>query len=292
MADIADHSLPHLNTAAARLGAVFARPKTIAAVCVIVLAGLGWIYLGILSANAMPASSGLWSWITALCRPAAAASSAGFIQFSLIATMWSAMALAMMLPSAAPMILTYAEIADTAARKGEPVVSPFALAFGYAAVWIAFALLAAALQMVLASAGLNWNNGSDAASRVAGILFLVAGLYQFSTLKQSCLRACQRPFPFFFANWRTTIRGVFGLGMRQGLHCLGCCWAMMLLMLITGAMNVVWMAGLGLVMTIEKMTSTPRFSQILGVIFIVIGVAMLAANAAGFGWARLGVPSV
>jgi len=292
MADIADHSLPHLNTAAARLGAVFARPKTIAAVCVIVLASLGWIYLGILSANAIPASSGLWSWITALCRPAAAASSAGFIQFSLIATMWSAMALAMMLPSAAPMILTYAEIADTAARKGEPVVSPFALAFGYAAVWIAFALLAAALQMVLASAGLNWNNGSDAASRVAGILFLVAGLYQFSTLKQSCLRACQRPFPFFFANWRTTIRGVFGLGMRQGLHCLGCCWAMMLLMLITGAMNVVWMAGLGLVMTIEKMTSTPRFSQILGVIFIVIGVAMLAANAAGFGWARLGVPSV
>lgn len=292
MADIADHSLPHLNTAAARLGAVFARPKTIAAVCVIVLAGLGWIYLGILSANAMPASSGLWSWITALCRPAAAASSAGFIQFSLIATMWSAMALAMMLPSAAPMILTYAEIADTAARKGEPVVSPFALAFGYAAVWIAFALLAAALQMVLASAGLNWNNGSDAASRVAGILFLVAGLYQFSTLKQSCLRACQRPFPFFFANWRTTIRGVFGLGMRQGLHCLGCCWAMMLLMLITGAMNVVWMAGLGLVMTIEKMTSTPRFSRILGVIFIVIGVAILAANAVGVGWARLGVPSV
>lgn len=292
MADIADHSLPHLNTAAARLGAVFARPKTIAVVCVIVLAGLGWIYLGILSANAMPASSGLWSWITALCRPAAAASSAGFIQFSLIATMWSAMALAMMLPSAAPMILTYAEIADTAARKGEPVVSPFALAFGYAAVWIAFALLAAALQMVLASAGLNWNNGSDAASRVAGILFLVAGLYQFSTLKQSCLRACQRPFPFFFANWRTTIRGVFGLGMRQGLHCLGCCWAMMLLMLITGAMNVVWMAGLGLVMTIEKMTSTPRFSRILGVIFIVIGVAILAANAAGVGWARLGVPSV
>lgn len=292
MADIADHSLPHLNTAAARLGAVFARPKTIAVVCVIVLASLGWIYLGILSANAIPASSGLWSWITALCRPAAAASSAGFIQFVLIATMWSAMALAMMLPSAAPMILTYAEIADTAARKGEPVVSPFALAFGYAAVWIAFALLAATLQTALASAGLNWSNGSDAASRVAGILFLVAGLYQFSTLKQSCLRACQRPFPFFFANWRTTIRGVFGLGVRQGLHCLGCCWAMMLLMLITGAMNIVWMAGLGLVMTIEKMTSTSRFSRILGVIFIVIGVAILAANAAGFGWVRFGAPSV
>ena len=84
---------------------------------------------------------------------------------------------------------------------------------------------------------------------------------------------------------------MFGLGLRQGLHCLGCCWAMMLLMLITGAMNVVWMAGLGLVMTVEKMTSTPRFSRILGVIFIMIGVAILAASAVGFGWARFGAPS-
>ena len=74
------------------------------------------------------------------------------------------MALAMMLPSAAPMILTYAEIADTAARKGEPVVSPFALAFGYAAVWIGFALLAARCRSALASAGLNAHNGSDAAA--------------------------------------------------------------------------------------------------------------------------------
>ena len=291
MADIADHSLPHLPRATARLGAAFARPKTIAAFCVIALASLGWIYLGVLSANSTPVSGGLWSWITALCRPAAVASSIAFTPFILIATMWSAMALAMMLPSAAPMILTYAEIADTAARKGESVVSPFALAFGYAAIWIAFALMAASLQMVLASAGLNWESGSDASSGIAGILFLVAGVYQFSSLKQSCLRACQRPFPFFFANWRTTISGVFGLGLRQGLHCLGCCWAMMLLMLITGAMNVVWMAGLGLVMTVEKMTSTPRFSRILGVIFIMIGVAILAASAAGFGWARFGAPS-
>jgi predicted metal-binding membrane protein len=285
MADIADHSLPHLPRATARLGAVFARPKAIAVICVIALAGLGWIYLGALSANAVPVTSGFWSWIVPLCRPTSA-SSIEFAEFALVATMWSAMTLAMMLPSAAPMILTYAEIADTAAHKSEPVVSPFILSFGYAAIWIAFALLAASLQVALASTGLNGENGSDAASRVAGILFLVAGLYQFSSLKQSCLRACQRPFPFFFANWRTTARGVFGLGLRQGLHCLGCCWAMMLLMLITGVMNVVWMAGLGLIMTLEKMTSTPRLSRILGVIFIAIGIAILATTAAGFGWTR------
>jgi predicted metal-binding membrane protein len=287
VADIADHMLLHLPPAAARLGALSARPKTIAAACVIVLASVGWIYLGILSGHSMPESGGLWSWVGALCRPAAAPASSGFTQFVLVAAMWSAMALAMMLPSAAPMILTYAEIADTAAHKGEPVVSPFALALGYASIWIGFALFAASLQTVLTSVGLNSESGVDAASRLSGILFLVAGLYQFSALKQSCLRVCQRPFPFFFTNWRTTMRGVFGLGLRQGMHCLGCCWAMMLLMLVAGVMNAVWMAGLGLVMALEKMTATPRLSRVLGAIFILVGGAMIAADAAGFGWARL-----
>ncbi len=291
MADIAEHMLPHLPPAAAKLGALSARPKAIAALCVIVLASAGWTYLGVLSGSSMSQPGGFWSWIGALCRPAATPPSFGFTPFVLVVLMWSAMALAMMLPSAAPMILTYAEIADTAARKGERVVSPFALALGYAAIWIGFALFAASLQIALTYAGLNLDASGNATSRVAGILFLVAGLYQFSALKQSCLHVCQRPFPFFFANWRTTVRGVFPLGLRQGLHCLGCCWAMMLLMLVAGVMNAVWMAGLGLVMTLEKMTSTPRFSRILGVTFIVIGVAMMAADAAGIGWARFVVPS-
>lgn len=292
VADIADHMLPNLTPAAARLGALSARPKAVAVVCVIVLAGAGWLYLGVLSGRSVPETGGLWAWLGALCRPAGIPLYSGLVQFALVALMWSAMALAMMLPSAAPMILTYAEIADTAARKGEHAVSPFALALGYAAVWIGFALLAALLQVGLIRAGLNLDTGVGAAGRIAGVLFVVAGLYQFSTLKQSCLRACQRPFPFFFANWRTTPRGVFGLGLRQGMHCLGCCWAMMLLMLVAGVMNAVWMAALGLVMTFEKMTSTPRFSRILGVIFIAVGIAMMAADVAGIEWARFAAPAV
>ncbi len=283
MADIADHGLPHLPPAAARLGALSARPKIIAAACVVVLASAGWIYLGLLAGTSFSQSGSLWIGLGALCRPLASASTE-FAPFALVFLMWAAMALAMMLPSAAPMILTYAEIADTAARKGERAVSPFALALGYAAIWIGFALLAASLQFALANAGLDFESGSGAAIYAAGTLFIVAGLYQFSALKQSCLRVCQRPFPFFFANWRTTVRGVFGLGLRQGLHCLGCCWAMMLLMLVAGVMNAVWMAALGVVMTLEKMTSTPRFSRILGVIFIVVGIAVLVAGMTGLGW--------
>ena len=92
-----------------------------------------------------------------------------------------------------------------------------------------------------------------------------AGLYQFSALKQACLTLCQRPFPFFFANWTTKPRGVFRLGLRQGMYCLGCCWAMMLVMFAVGAMNVVWMAALGVLMTIEKMTTTRAVQPAVGV---------------------------
>jgi predicted metal-binding membrane protein len=278
MSSLADHALTHLPPAAARLGALAARPKTVAAACVIVLAGAGWLYLGFIAGASVSQPADIWSWIGALCRPAATLSS-GLSSFILVFAMWVAMTLAMMLPSAAPMILTYAEIADTAARKGEHAISPIVLALGYAAIWIGFALLSAAMQIALTKSGVDFESARGAASGVSGILFIVAGLYQFSSLKQSCLRACQRPFPFFFTNWRTTVRGVFGLGLRQGLHCLGCCWAMMLLMLVAGVMNAVWMAALGLVMTLEKMTSTPRFSRILGVVFIVVGAAMLGWRA-------------
>jgi predicted metal-binding membrane protein len=278
MSSLADHALTHLPPAAARLGALAARPKTVAAACVIVLAGAGWLYLGFIAGASVSQPADIWSWIGALCRPAATLSS-GLSSFILVFAMWVAMTLAMMLPSAAPMILTYAEIADTAARKGEHAISPIVLALGYAAIWIGFALLSAAMQIALTKSGVDFVSARGAASGVSGILFIVAGLYQFSSLKQSCLRACQRPFPFFFTNWRTTVRGVFGLGLRQGLHCLGCCWAMMLLMLVAGVMNAVWMAALGLVMTLEKMTSTPRFSRILGVVFIVVGAAMLGWRA-------------
>jgi len=285
VSDLADRTFTHLPPAAAGLGGLFARPKVIAALCIVALAGLGWAYLGILAAAAPVPAGG--SWLSSLCRPLAAQSPAGMsaiTEFTFVFLMWGAMSLAMMLPSAAPMILTYAEIADTAMRKGEPVVTPFALALGYAAIWIGFSLVAALAQIALARTGLLASE--QAAIGFSAALFVVAGLYQFSSLKQSCLSACQRPFPFFFANWKSTPRGVFGLGLRQGMHCLGCCWAMMALMLGVGAMNPLWMAGLGLVMTAEKMTATRKLSHAIGVILIAAGLA-----AAALQWFGLPVPA-
>jgi predicted metal-binding membrane protein len=180
-----------------------------------------------------------------------------------------------MLPSAGPMIFTYAEIADTASGKGEPIVSPFVLAAGYSAVWFGFAALATLAQFGFTQSALLDASMASASRLFSGAIFIAAGFYQFSALKQACLRQCQSPFPFFFANWETSARGVFRLGIKQGLFCLGCCWAMMAVMFAVGVMNVVWMAALGIVMTVEKMLSGNRFSHVVGVLMIIAGVAFI-----------------
>jgi predicted metal-binding membrane protein len=266
MSEATDHDFSHLSAAAGRLGAIFARPQVLAAICVVALAGLGWLALGL-----MVSSTGAFE---ALCRPlTSGAWSAG--GFAVVASMWSAMTLAMMLPSAAPMILTYAEIANTAARKGERIVSPLTLAAGYALVWLGFAAVATLAQFIFTRAALLDTGMAPANGLFSGAIFLAAGAYQFSAIKHACLTQCQRPFPFFFKHWATTPRGVFRLGLTQGLYCLGCCWAMMLLMFAVGVMNVIWMAGLGMVMTVEKLGTDRRFTHAVGVVLIAVGISFV-----------------
>ena len=296
MTEAAGHQFSHLPPGSGRLGAAFARPKLLAALCVVALAGLGWLYLAVMVAGmggpaatfgpGMAALDWLPRPLALLCSPALGIDlmpegNSGLTAFGFLAPMWGAMVFAMMLPSAAPMILTYAEIAEAAARKGERIVSPFVLAAGYGIVWLAFAFAAALAQVLFARFALIDTGMMSESALFSGAIFVGAGAYQFTALKHACLTQCRRPFPFFFAHWQTTARGVFRLGLTQGLYCLGCCWAMMLLMFAVGVMNVVWMAGLGIVMTVEKMVSGPRFSRAVGAILIVIGVATLAVSVAG-----------
>jgi len=268
MSEATGHDLSHLPPAAGRLGAAFARPKVLAAICVVALASLGWLALGLLF-------SGMGAF-EALCRPLAVSGTAwGASGFAIVALMWGAMTLAMMLPSASPMILTYAEIADTAARKHEHIVSPFMLAAGYTLVWLGFAAAATLAQFAFTRAALLDSGMQSASGLFSGAIFIGAGVYQFSALKHACLTQCQHPFPFFFANWATTPRGVFRLGVKQGLYCLGCCWAMMLVMFAVGVMNVIWMAALGVLMTFEKIGTGKRFTYTIGVALIVAGIAFV-----------------
>lgn len=280
MTETATRPFGHLPAIAASLGHVFMRPKAVAVACVVALAGLGWFYLALLAA-ASGTFDGTWvGALQGLCRALPEGAQSPFA-ILLVASMWSAMTLAMMLPSAAPMILTYAEIAETAARKSEPIVSPLVIAGGYAGVWLLFSIAAAAAQLVLTRIAMLDAGTSTASGLFSAAIFIVAGVYQFSRFKHACLTHCQQPFPFFFVNWATTPRGVFRLGVKQGLYCLGCCWALMLVMFAVGVMNVAWMAGLAMVMTVEKLQNGRRLTYAAGAAMIGIGVAVgIAAFAA------------
>ena len=117
---------------------------------------------------------------------------------------------------------------------------------------------------------------------IAAAVFVSAGIYQFTPLKQACLTACKRPFTFFFANWTPRPAGVLRLGVRQGLFCLGCCWAAMLVMFAVGVMNVVWMAALGAAMALEKVLPGIWFTRAMGVTFLGLGSAVALAAAKVF----------
>lgn len=294
MTETTDRSLTHLSAAAGRLGAILAQPKWLAGICIAVMTGLGWLWLGLLfagmggPAGALGPGMGVIDLLprtfAAVCQPtfglsilAMPGETWGTMGFVVVGVMWAAMVLAMMLPSAGPMIFTYAEIADTAAAKGERIVSPFVLAAGYTVIWLGFAAIATVAQYGFTRVALIDESMASMSGLFSGAIFIAAGFYQFSELKHACLRQCQSPFPFFFANWETSARGVFRLGIKQGLFCLGCCWAMMVVMFAVGVMNVVWMAALGIVMTIEKMLTGTRFSHVVGGLMIAAGVAFIGA---------------
>jgi predicted metal-binding membrane protein len=267
MTDVTRDDLNFLPPLTARLARAAARPRAVAVVCVLALTALGWLYLGLTYAQHA-------DLFAALCQP----SSTGGEGLLLLIPMWSAMALAMMVPSASATILTYAEIADTAARKQIEVVSPVFIVAGYVAVWLGFALFASVVQLSLARAGWLDPNAGKLGVYVSGALFIVAGGYQFTSLKHACLKQCRNPFQFFFSNWQTTTRGVFRLGVKQGLFCLGCCWVAMLLMFALGVMNVVWMAVLAVAMTVEKLVNVPRLSHAYGVVLIVAGLLIVGVS--------------
>jgi len=305
-----ERRLTGLAPAAARLGEALGRPVPIAIACLVLLAGAGWLYLVLMvaawaargNAAALGPGMGLFDLLTqrtgqdligrafieALCRPSFGTPGAGAQPgaAALVFVMWAAMTLAMMLPTAAGMIVTYAQIADTAARKGERAVSPLVLTGGYIPAWLGFALAATLLQVALTRAALLDPATASASPLLSGAIFIGAGAYQFTELKRACLTRCQRPFPFFFANWSDAPPKIFCLGLRQGIHCLGCCWTMMLAMFAVGVMNVVWMAALGLVMTAEKLTTTTRLSRAVGIVFIAIGIVVVALSTAA-DWPRI-----
>ncbi|QKD03869.1 DUF2182 domain-containing protein [Mesorhizobium loti] len=214
----------------------------------------------------------------ALClSPTPLDASIGPRALALIA-MWLLMAIAAMLPSAAPMIRTYCEIADTARIKGEPVVHPLVLVAGYLGVWLAASMLFAALTLAVHAVAAPGGIFDPVLGVTGGLALLIAGLYQFSGLKEACLKKCRNPFSILFSNWSAKPIRVFRLGIVQGIWCLGCCWALMLVMFAVGVMNIFWMALIGVFTLVEKQTTGSLPTRLAGAILLVWAAALLVVS--------------
>ena len=172
-------------------------------------------------------------------------------------TMWWVMMVAMMTPSAAPMILLYARVARYAPGQSASdgaLGSTAAFAAGYLVCWLGFSLLAVGLQFALESRGLldgmtMWSVNAW----LTGALFIAAALYQLSPLKAACLTHCRSPAAFLARHRRPGTQGGFRLGLIHGAYCVGCCWVLMLLLFAAGIMNLVWIAGLAIFVLAEKL---------------------------------------
>jgi len=192
--------------------------------------------------------------------------------------MWAVMMVAMMLPTASPMLLMYARVARGRRDDGGSAAARvWCFAAGYIAVWTAFSAGATAAQYALARTGII--DGALRTTPVAGaIILIVAGIYQLTPLKNACLKNCRSPIGFFMTEWREGARGALGMGLRHGASCVGCCWMLMALLFVAGAMNLAWVAAITAFVLLEKVAPFGRaIAAITGVALLVSGVALVVA---------------
>lgn len=188
-----------------------------------------------------------------------------------VIVMWWVMMIAMMTPSAAPLVMLYRRVLRHHGADGSGAAyTSMSLLAGYLSAWLAFSIGAALLQLLLQPAGLIsammlWSKSAV----LSAVVLALAGLYQFSPLKRACLRQCRAPAGFLVAHWRPGVVGSFLLGARHGMYCVGCCWLLMALLFVGGVMNVVWIAALSLFVFAEKiLPGGDLVGRVLGVVLI------------------------
>jgi predicted metal-binding membrane protein len=258
------------------------RQRLIVVVSLFVLVGLAWIYLFWGAGTGMsPLAMSSWQF-----PPRSSASLAwpswNLTYAILVLAMWWVMMIAMMVPGAAPMILLYSRTRARASSRGQSLSSlgnTSLFVSGYLTVWFAFSVLATLAQYSLSALGIldGVRMWSTSAGLSAAILVL-AGIYQLVPAKAACLEHCRSPVNYLAAHFRPGNLGAWMMGLEHGAYCLGCCWALMALLYVGGAMNLVWIAGLTILVLTEKLLARGRWlERTIGYLLIAAGLGVYAA---------------
>jgi len=169
--------------------------------------------------------------------------------------MWTVMMTGMMLPSAAPALFLYASVLRKSPEADLTTARVYAFGGGYLAAWTLFSLFVTVLQLLL-TRWLVLSPMMEIRSHLFGAaLLILGGVYQLTPFKQTCLVSCRSPALFITRHWKPGRFGGFRMGLRLGWHCLGCCWALMLLLFVGGVMNLWWIVALTLFVLLEKLAT-------------------------------------
>ena len=251
---------------------------------IIVLAALGalavvaWLYM-IREARAMDATGICSCAGMAMSGPDVKPWAAGAILPLFL--MWAEMMVAMMIPSAAPMILTFAMINRKRHEQARPFVPTGIFLLGYLFVWTAFSLVAAVAQWALHGASLLSPAMKSSSPLLAGGLLIAAGVFQWTPWKHACLNHCRSPLQFLLHDWRDGAGGALAMGIKHGAFCAGCCWFLMALLFVAGVMNMLWVAAIAILVLLEKVASKRwRLGHGAGVVLVAWGLWVIVARVA------------
>jgi predicted metal-binding membrane protein len=245
-------------------------------IVVVSLAGvtvLAWLYLGVL-AKAMASMENPSGWRAFMgLMPMGRW---GLLEYALGFAMWALMMVGMMVPSAVPMIMLYARVARRV--QARPLASTTAFTGGYLLTWSAFSLVATAVQGVLVDIALLTEMMTPASAKLAGILLIAAGLYQWTPLKHACLAHCRSPIHYLSQHWRPGTLGALRMGLEHGTYCVGCCWVLMGILLAVGIMSLLWIAAIAAFVLIEKAAPFGMWSRrVAGALLVAWGIVTLAS---------------
>jgi predicted metal-binding membrane protein len=242
----------------------------IAWIWVILGAGTGMSTIGMTRRSGMPEITGM------MMEPAAWTLGYAALMFA----MWWVMMVAMMLPSATPMLLLFARVNRKERAGGRPYAPTGIFAAGYLTAWGGFSSVATALQWLLEELGLLSPMMVATSYWLGGAILLLAGLWQLTPIKGACLRHCRSPLSFLVQSWRPGRLGAFRMGLEHGAYCLGCCWFLMGLLFFGGIMNLFWIAGLAIYFLLEKLAPQgPWLARGLGAAAAAGGVLMFVIAA-------------